>query len=65
MKHWDNFCFWWWRLRVCLVGLRWHQTWVWHSLEEKEWREGYDDEPCAEDYYVEGWCRDVDLDSHE
>lgn len=46
------------RLRVCLIGWWWHRWWVSGCLDADEWRELYEDEPCAEDAYIEGWCRE-------
>ena len=50
--------FWWWRFRVCWVGLCWHGIWVWSHCEESDWREWFEDEMTPEDQYIEGWCRE-------
>jgi len=47
------------RLRVCLVGLRLHGIWVWGHCALDDWYEmkiGFSG--CAEDAYIEGWCRE-------
>lgn len=50
--------FWLWRLRVCLVGWRWHGIWVWDHLPDSDWREYFLDELSPEEQYIEGWCRE-------
>ena len=46
------------RLRVCLIGLRWHRTWVWSCLDLNEWYEVKIGDSDPKSAYIEGWCRD-------
>jgi len=50
--------FWWWRLLVCLHGLKRDQHWVWDDIREITWRKGYENAEGAEDFYIEWWCHD-------
>ena len=56
---WHRIAVFWFRLRVCLIGWRWHRVWVWSCMDWSAWTGYWDDyDSDAEEAYIDGWCRE-------
>lgn len=50
---------WWFKLRVSIIGWKYHRCWVWGTIDNDEWQETYEcHDGHAMDAYAEGWCRE-------